>query len=92
MPQFYRARHILLEEIEDAHEILERLNSGESFEVLAKDYSECPSAEKGGMLGTFSSGSMVAEFERALYQMKEGEVSGPVQTKFGFHIIEKLKV
>lgn len=90
MRQYYRARHILLEDEEDALEMLELLNSGESFEDLAKEYSECDTGKNGGKLGRFSSGTMVAEFERALYQMKIGEVSKPIKTKFGFHIIERM--
>jgi parvulin-like peptidyl-prolyl isomerase len=92
MTQYYRARHILLEDAEDALEMLELLNSGSSFESLAQEYSECNSGEKGGDLGRFSSGSMVAEFERALYHMKVGEISKPIESKFGFHIIERLEL
>lgn len=92
MRQYYRARHILLEDEEDAFEILELLNSGNDFSILAKEYSECDTANKGGELGKFSSGSMIAEFERALYHMKIGEVSKPVKTKFGYHIIERLEL
>lgn len=88
----YRARHILLEDIEDAREVLEKLAAGEKFEDLARDVSECESAAKGGDLGVFYTGDMVPEFERALYNMEVGELSKPIETKFGFHIIEKLEV
>lgn len=87
----YRARHILLEDIEDAEYVLEKLASGEKFEDLAREMSECDSAEKGGDLGSFVSGQMNPEFEKAVYQLKEGETSAPVETEFGFHIIERLK-
>ena len=82
MKQYYRARHILLEDKEDAFEMISLLNSGSLFEDLAKEYSECDSSEKGGDLGKFSSGTMLAEFERALYHMEIGEISKPVKTKF----------
>ena len=85
----YKARHILLEDLEDAEYVLGKLNEGEDFAKLAKEYSECESSERGGDLGTFGSGIMDAAFERALYHMKPGEISKPVQTKYGYHIIER---
>ncbi len=88
----YRARHILLSDIEDAEYILEQLESGKKFDDLAKEFSECDSSQKGGSLGVFSSGEMLPEFERALFRMKEGDISRPIRTKYGLHIIEKLKV
>lgn len=90
MQTYYRARHILLSDEEDALEILAMLKSGSDFANLAKEYSDCESACSGGDLGKFRTGAMVAEFERALYQMQEGEVSRPIKTKFGYHIIQKL--
>ncbi len=87
MTTYYRARHILLEELEDVNYVLEQLEAGTSFKELAKEFSECDSAEKGGSLGRFPQGSMVAEFERALYHMKVGEIKSGFQTKFGYHII-----
>jgi peptidyl-prolyl cis-trans isomerase C len=86
----YNARHILLEDLEDALEVIEMLKGSQDFASLACEYSNCPSAGKGGKLGEFYSGSMAAEFERALYKMQENEISGPVATKHGYHIIEKL--
>ncbi len=88
----YRARHILLEDIEDAEDVLEKLANGESFEQLAREVSECESGANGGDLGVFYTGDMVPEFERALYHMEVGEVSKPVKSKYGYHIIEKLEV
>ncbi|MBT4790760.1 MAG: peptidylprolyl isomerase [Halobacteriovoraceae bacterium] len=86
----YRAQHILLEDEDDVSYILEQLDQGVSFEFLAKQYSECDTAQTGGHLGRFSSGSMSAEFEKALYHLKQGEVSGGVRTKYGFHVIKRL--
>jgi parvulin-like peptidyl-prolyl isomerase len=87
MKIYYKAKHILLEELEDIDYILNQLESGISFEDLAREYSECETAQKGGSLGRFPQGTMLAEFERALYHMKIGEVKSGVQTKFGYHII-----
>lgn len=84
---YYRAKHILLEDREDAEEIRQMIIAGLSFEDAAKEYSECDSGEKGGDLGKFASGTMVPEFERGLYQLKPGELSQPIETKYGFHLI-----
>ncbi len=84
-----KASHILVEKEETAKEINERIKNGESFAKLAKELSlDKGSADKGGDLGYFSSGKMVPEFEQALLRLKPGEVSEPVRTRFGFHIIK----
>ncbi|MBD64948.1 MAG: hypothetical protein CME62_07055 [Halobacteriovoraceae bacterium] len=87
----YKAWHILLEDEEDALYIKEQLQSGESFQSLAREYSECESGAKGGDLGRFSSGVMDAAFERALYHLEVGEISAPVRTKYGYHIIKRVE-
>lgn len=87
MSRFYRAKHILLLEEEDTDYVLEQIASGASFEEMAKEFSECDSARNGGDLGRFPMGTMVAEFERALYHMKPGEIKSRVKTKFGYHVI-----
>lgn len=61
---------------------------GANFGDLAKEYSDCPSKEQGGDLGRFPEGSMVPEFEAALKNLAEGEISDPVETQFGFHLIK----
>ncbi|MBT3586522.1 MAG: hypothetical protein HN509_16560 [Halobacteriovoraceae bacterium] len=86
----FRARHILCEELEDAEYVLEKLKKGEEFSELATQLSECDSASKGGELGRFYAGQMVAEFEKALDGLEIQEISGPVRSKFGYHIIQKL--
>ncbi len=96
-----RARHILLKISEGADEdsveeiqkkakkIRDRIENGEDFANLAKENSDdAGSAENGGELGFFSKGMMVKPFEEAVFSMKEGEVSKPVLTRFGWHIIE----
>ena len=87
------ARHILVEDEEEAKDIKKKLDDGEDFAKLAKKHSvDEGSAEEGGEVGYFSVGSMVAEFEDAAFTMEKGEISDPVQSDFGFHIIEVLDV
>ena len=61
---------------------------GSNFAELAKEFSDCPSKQQGGDLGEFPKGAMVPEFEAALVALKEGEISGPVETMFGYHLIK----
>lgn len=89
MSIFYKAKHILVESLDEVDFIKEKIEIGESFEELAKNYSECDSAIKGGALGRFPQGTMVAEFERALYSMDNNEVRYGIKSKFGYHIILK---
>jgi peptidyl-prolyl cis-trans isomerase C len=83
-----RARHILVNTEQEAQQILDRLNKGEKFEDLAKQYSLDGSKEYGGDLGYFSAPEMVAEFSQAAFALKPGELSKPVKTDFGWHIIK----
>lgn len=86
------ASHILVDSEEKANEILATINAGEiSFEDAAKEHSSCPSSNQGGNLGDFGRGQMVPEFDQACFEMEEGEVRGPVQTQFGFHLIRLNK-
>ena len=72
-----------------AQDLLDRAKGGESFEALAKKYSQDPgSGAKGGDLDWFSKGMMVPEFENAVFALKNGELSGVVKTQFGYHIIK----
>jgi peptidyl-prolyl cis-trans isomerase C len=84
-----KASHILVKTEDEAKKLLERIQKGEDFAALAKKYSiDAGTAKNGGDLGYFSSGQMVPEFESAALKMKKGEVSPPVRTKFGYHIIK----
>ncbi|MEW6416942.1 MAG: peptidylprolyl isomerase [Nitrospirota bacterium] len=84
-----RASHILVKTEDEARKILERLKKGEDFAQVAKKSSIDPvSAKNGGDLGFFSAGQMVPEFEAVAVKLKPGEISKPVRTKFGYHIIK----
>ena len=85
----FRASHILVKDQATAEKLYERVKKGESFESLARQYSTCPSKSKGGDLGWFGEGQMVAPFENAVRKMSTGSISCPVRTQFGFHIIKK---
>ena len=85
------ARHILLETREQAEEVMSLLKSGTDFATLAKIYStDTSNREKGGDLGWFGRGYMVAPFEEAAFALEPGEISDIVETDFGFHIIQSL--
>ncbi|WP_240376432.1 peptidylprolyl isomerase [Bacillus piscicola] len=86
-----KARHILVEDKETANKVINKLKDGEEFVKLAEKYSKDPgSAENGGDLGTFRRGEMVEEFEKAAFSLEPGEISEPVKTENGYHVIEVL--
>ncbi len=82
-----RARHILVGTEKEAKDVVAKLDAGEKFEELAKKVSIDGSKEFGGDLGYFSAGEMVPEFSKAVFAMTNGEVSAPVKTDFGWHVI-----
>ncbi|WP_313345273.1 peptidylprolyl isomerase [Sedimentibacter sp.] len=86
--EMVKASHILVDSEEKAIEILEDITDGLSFEDAAKEFSSCPSKQTGGALGQFGKGQMVPEFENAVFAMQVGEISGPVKTQFGYHLIK----
>jgi len=84
-----KASHILVDTEEKAKEIKEKLTNGEDFAQLAKENStDTETREKGGELGFFGSGKMVKEFEEAAFALNVGEISTPVKTEYGYHIIK----
>ena len=87
-PEKVAASHILVEDLEKAQEIKEKLNAGGDFNELALEFSTCPSKENGGALGLFERGRMVPEFEEVAFEMALGEISEPVKSQFGYHIIQ----
>ncbi|MFV2048944.1 peptidylprolyl isomerase [Metabacillus litoralis] len=88
-----KASHILVEDEETAKEVKEKIDAGEDFTEIAKEYSTDPStAEAGGDLGFFGEGSMVAEFEEAAFSMKVDQISEPVKTEYGYHIIKVTEI
>ena len=89
MYQSVRASHILVQTEDEAKNLLNDINSGKvTFADAAAMHSLCPSGARGGDLGFFTKGQMVKPFEDAAFSMKKGEVSNPVQTQFGWHLIE----
>lgn len=83
-----RARHILVASEKEANSIVEKLKAGEKFEDLAKQYSLDGSKDYGGDLGYFTAPEMVPEFSKAAFALKKGELSKPVKTDFGWHVIK----
>jgi peptidyl-prolyl cis-trans isomerase C len=85
------AEHILVETESQASEILQKIKDGKiSFEEAAKESSKCPSGKEGGDLGYFGRGAMVKEFEDAAFAADKGEISKPVKTQFGWHLIKVI--
>jgi hypothetical protein len=84
------ARHILLENEDTAQDLLDQLDEGADFGDLAREFSTGPSGPSGGDLGWFAQGQMVEPFEEAAFAAEVGEIVGPVETQFGFHIIQIL--
>ena len=82
------ARHILVNTQEECEELKTRIGSGEDFAEIAKQHSQCPSGQKGGALGEFSPGQMVKEFDDVVFTAEVGKTHGPVQTQFGYHLIQ----
>lgn len=85
------ARHILVETKEACEALKTRIEAGEDFVTCAKEHSKCPSGRDGGNLGEFSPGQMVKEFDTVVFSGEVGKVLGPVQTQFGYHLIEVTK-
>ena len=83
-----QANHLFVDDPQQPEQIYWDLKKGFIFEEAAKKFSSCPSASVGGDLGYFSRGQMVPEFEEAAFKLEINEISKPVQTQFGYHIIK----
>jgi peptidyl-prolyl cis-trans isomerase C len=100
VPEQIQASHILLslepeasdevkkEKQSELQAVLKKIKKGDDFAELARKYSDCPSKDKGGDLGSFPRGAMVKAFEDVAFNLKKDEVSDVVETQFGFHIIK----
>ena len=82
------ARHILVETQEQCEDLKTQIESGTDFTEVARQHSKCPSGQRGGDLGEFGTGQMVPEFDQVVFSKELGQVHGPVQTQFGYHLIE----
>jgi peptidyl-prolyl cis-trans isomerase C len=85
------AAHILVATKAEAQKVLSEIKGGKTFEDVAKSTSKDSSSQEGGDLGWFKKGDMVPEFANVVFKMKPGQVSDPVQTKFGWHVIKLLE-
>lgn len=82
------ARHILVDNEEECNNLKVEIENGASFEDVAKANSNCPSKAQGGDLGKFGPGQMVPEFDKAVFSGDVGVLYGPIQTQFGYHLLE----
>ena len=87
MTTFVKASHLLVKTEEEALKLKEEIAAGKEFAKVAQEVSLCPSGQNGGDLGYFTKGQMVKEFEDACFSMEVGEVSAPIKTQFGYHLI-----
>jgi len=86
-----KCSHILVEKHSEAIILLERIQKGEKFGKLAKEFSiDSGSAKRDGSLGYFGRGKMVKEFEKSAFNLQTGQISEPVKTQYGYHIIKRL--
>ena len=82
------ARHILVETEQQCNELKAKIEGGEDFAAVAKQFSSCPSSAQGGDLGDFGPGMMVPEFDKVVFSAPINTVQGPVRTDFGYHLLE----
>ena len=89
--QEFHASHILVETKDEALDLIKKLSEGADFAELAKEFSTGPSGPNGGDLGWFSAGMMVKPFEDAVLTLEPGQVSEPVETQFGWHVVKLME-
>nr|AIF16847.1 parvulin-like peptidyl-prolyl isomerase (prsA) [uncultured marine thaumarchaeote KM3_75_C11] len=86
-----KCSHILVQKQSEALTVLERIKNGEKFGKLAKELSiDSGSAKRDGNLGYFGRGKMVKEFENAAFNLQAGQISEPVKTQYGYHVIKRI--
>ncbi len=83
-----KARHILVDSEQVAEGLKQDIEGGADFGAVAREHSKCPSSAQGGDLGEFGQGQMVPEFDAVVFSAEVGKPHGPVQTQFGYHLIE----
>ncbi|MHC5062803.1 MAG: peptidylprolyl isomerase [Planctomycetota bacterium] len=83
-----KARHILVASKDACLDLKKEIEGGTDFAEAAKQHSTCPSGATGGDLGQFGPGQMVPEFDKVVFNEDVGKVHGPIQTQFGFHLVE----
>ena len=86
-----RASHILVKTEAEVIDLKSQIDNGTDFAKLAREHSDCPSGAEGGDLGSFGHGAMVAEFDKVAFDLGVGDVSVPVKTQFGFHLIYRTE-
>lgn len=82
-----RASHLLVDSEEQAINLREEIVAGKEFAEVARTVSKCPSGRNGGDLGFFGRGRMVPEFDQAAFTQPVGEISEPIKTQFGYHLL-----
>ncbi|HLC58989.1 MAG TPA: peptidylprolyl isomerase [archaeon] len=91
MPEKVRCAHILVKTQVEALAVIDRLNKGEDFSKLAAEKSLDGTKRRGGDLGWFGRGTMVKTFEQTAFSLQKGQVSQPVKSEFGWHVIKRLE-
>jgi peptidyl-prolyl cis-trans isomerase C len=86
-----RASHILVKTEAEVIDLKSQIDGGTDFGKLAREHSDCPSGAEGGDLGSFGHGAMVAEFDKVAFDLEVGDVSDPVKTQFGYHLIHRTE-
>lgn len=82
------ARHILVSDKAQCESLKKEIEGGKDFAAVAREHSSCPSGKQGGDLGEFGPGQMVREFDEVVFSGDLNTVHGPVQTQFGYHLLE----
>lgn len=85
--QEVRASHLLVDSFEEASNLRDEITQGTPFADVAQRVSKCPSSSRGGDLGFFGRGRMVPQFDQVAFELPVGQISEPVQTQFGWHLL-----